>query len=166
LFEKIRDAENSGKKILVHCRAGVGRSGTLRLMYKAWKKELTTDGLVSAMNTQRALRKYAVQTKLQYIFLQDYIRTSEEKKSTVQSFQDIGGVAFNNEDYPQATFWFFMYQRYGLGGLNYRNVDTAATKCPAEYASFLPFLMNKFYSKLLPVTSTWERVQKLWAMRQ
>lgn len=75
LFNRIKQVENARKRILLHCRAGCGRSGTLRLMYKAWKKELYPKDLLSALNTQRALRMWTIQTRAQYNFLYDYIRT-------------------------------------------------------------------------------------------
>merc|ERR1712130_878074 len=106
LFEKIKEFEMAGKKIIFHCRAGVGRSGTLRLMYLAWKKEISTSDLPYALNYSRALRMYTVQTQSQYNFLQEYVRAMDQSKNTTQSYADLGNALFNQKDYPQAAYWF------------------------------------------------------------
>lgn len=160
LFTKIQEMEKDGKRLLLHCRAGVGRSGTLRLMYKAWKKELHSDGLVSAISAQRALRMWTVQTKLQYNFLQDYIRIVEDKERNKKSFEDIGGEAYDKKDYRRATFWFFKYQSYGVG-MPYKNLDLASENC----SDYRLFLHKKQEESLLPVDVKWETIEKLWNNR-
>lgn len=83
LFNQIKQKEKENKRIIIHCRSGVGKSGTLRLMYKAWKKEISSDNLLDEVIAQRALRMYTVQTQTQYNFLQAYVRSVELKKNLV-----------------------------------------------------------------------------------
>eukprot|EP00463_Aulacantha_scolymantha_P000725 TRINITY_DN1465_c0_g2_i1.p1 TRINITY_DN1465_c0_g2~~TRINITY_DN1465_c0_g2_i1.p1 ORF type:complete len:96 (+),score=19.29 TRINITY_DN1465_c0_g2_i1:303-590(+) len=77
-------------------------------MYYAWKKELRSDDLLERMNSQRALRMWAVQTRVQYNFIQKYIRTVEgdNYESKNRSFEDFGGKAFNEGDFAKAAYWF------------------------------------------------------------
>merc|ERR1712130_406223 len=65
--------ESKGNRILIHCRAGVGRSGTFRLMYKCWKGEISPVNLIEHVNAQRARRMWTVQTADQYNFLKKFV---------------------------------------------------------------------------------------------
>lgn len=166
LFQEIKKMEDAGQRVIVHCRAGVGRSGSMRLMYKAWLglDKLNSDGLVEAMNTQRALRMWAVQTQVQYNFIQSYIRRLEANKSVTpaqKSFQDLGGGFFDAGDFPKAAFWFYMYQRWGLNG-QYNNATIAYGKLPKEYKGFNLFLESTYRSGKLSTATNWDDIKKMW----
>merc|ERR1712130_37079 len=75
------------KRVLIHCRAGVGRSGTFRLMYKYWEKfknkgevkAYDLHELIADVTKQRALRAHTVQARGQFNYLKKYIESLHEK---------------------------------------------------------------------------------------
>ena len=73
---------NSPGAILVHCSAGVGRTGTFLAVYKLWLdyinpnvKELSVFNTVLALGSQRCLM---VQKKEQYAYIAKCLRSSEK----------------------------------------------------------------------------------------
>merc|ERR1719445_1609851 len=88
-----------------------------------------------------------------------------EYKSTRKSYEDYGGEAFNNQDWPQATFWFFMF-KVCTRIPDYRNYTIAMNnlKQNKDYALFDRFLSyglrnNSFNFDDLKYTA----VQEQWA---
>jgi protein-tyrosine phosphatase len=67
---KIKAALDAGETVLVHCRSGQGRSGTILSCL------VTTLGMTpaQAINYVRAYRKHAVETKEQVGFVVDFAR--------------------------------------------------------------------------------------------
>jgi len=163
MFGLVKKVEEEGKRIIVHCRAGVGRSGTFRLMYKAWKKEFDCSGIPKAVHDQRALRMWTVQTNSQYSFLQAYVKTLEGGDKKIKDFNLIGGDAFNKKSFKEAAFWFWMYQTFALGNIrsNYKNFDVAIKKFD-DGKRFRAFLFEKKKLGELNHKSTWEECCGLW----
>jgi len=162
MFKLMREVEKDGKRIIVHCRAGVGRSGTFRLMYKAWKKEFDSSGIPKAVHDQRALRMWTVQTIAQYTFLQAYVKTLKGGDKKTKNFQDFGGDAFDKQSFKEAAFWFWMYQTFALGiQSNYKNFDIALRKFD-DGQRFRSFLGEKKVLGELSIKSTWEECRGLW----
>ena len=60
---------NPGKKILVHCTLGMGRSATLVLMYMIWKYEYTVE---EALSKLQAIRPKVLPTQMQVDKLYKY----------------------------------------------------------------------------------------------
>jgi len=157
LFSKIKEMEEEKKQVIVHCRAGVGRSGSLRLMYYAWKKEINSDNLVEEFNKQRALRMWAVQTHVQYVFVQNYIRKVEEKKSVQKSYRDMGDDYYEKKEYPQAMFYYWKYGKFGTGMFcpKIRLVDQKISK---EYKGLLNWMDRQGQRSMILPQSAWEEV--------
>merc|ERR1712228_362855 len=78
VFKKIEAIENVNQRVIIHCWAGVGRSGTFRLLYRAWKRKFNSSHLVEEFIKQRSLRKETIQTRTQYNFLQRYVHILEK----------------------------------------------------------------------------------------
>jgi len=96
MFNLCKDREEKGERIIIHCRAGVGRSGTFRLMYKTWKKEIDVDNLIVAVTHQRARRMWTVQTADQYNFLKKYVLSARRIEIAFHTTQELGFTVDKN----------------------------------------------------------------------
>lgn len=85
-----------------------------------------------------------------------------------KDFEAIGGKYFDDQDYPQATFWFFQHHMYNLSGRRYSNVDVAlASACDEEdWDDFLDFLEEKHKNGVINETTLWPEVLTLWQIDQ
>ncbi len=55
LLNKIAQAEEQGKKILIHCRAGISRSVTIFMLYLIKRKKMSVDQALHCIKSQRPL---------------------------------------------------------------------------------------------------------------
>ena len=82
IFMKMNQIISLDKSVQIHCKAGVGRTGTFILMYKLWKKnnnnELKSSNYESILYDEfiklRCMRNSSVQTTDQFKFVVDYAK--------------------------------------------------------------------------------------------
>ena len=67
--ELVDAAAEKGERVMVHCLAGIGRTGTFLASYLMWKEGLTAR---QALSRVRGLRKEYVQSVEQEAFLDDW----------------------------------------------------------------------------------------------
>lgn len=80
LCEKIRDICHSGGVVAVHCRAGLGRTGTILTAYLIWEGA----NALEALETARRIEPRWVQSEAQAEFLEHYARFLAGRKNAVQ----------------------------------------------------------------------------------
>ena len=79
----INQAINQGEVIAVHCRAGLGRTGTVLAAYLIWEGA----GALDALETVRGVEPRWVQSETQVAFLQNFAEYVSEHKSQPQTTQ-------------------------------------------------------------------------------
>jgi atypical dual specificity phosphatase len=65
----VDEAAEKGERVMVHCLAGIGRTGTFLAAYLMWHEGLTAR---QALSKVRSLRKEYVQSVEQEGFLEDW----------------------------------------------------------------------------------------------
>lgn len=67
--ELVDEAEQKGARVMVHCLAGIGRTGTFLASYLMWREGLTAR---QALTRVRGLRREYVQSVEQEAYLEDW----------------------------------------------------------------------------------------------
>merc|ERR1712080_207688 len=78
-------------------------------------------------------------------------------------FERSGGVAFNEQNFPEAAFWFFQHQMHRLNGIHYSNVGLSVQNAGKEWKGFDEFLMVQYNKKKILPETKWSTVQNDWA---
>jgi len=83
IINKVNDLKKEGP-ILVHCSAGVGRTGTFISMFSLYKeilaqkdqkdKDIIQFNIFNLVRKMKEMRIYMVQTNLQYIYIHQFVR--------------------------------------------------------------------------------------------
>jgi len=165
LFQEMQKVEKKGKNIIIHCRAGVGRSGSLRLMYKVWQGTLNQGNMVEEVVKSRALRMWTVQTLLQWNFLKKYIEKFQDKKYNKKelTFKEKAQRYIDKEkDFNKAAFWFFKYMVHATQRpLEDYNLTLQRMKDEKKRAQFDKCLRFNFSAKKIRVDLTYEEFEKM-----
>lgn len=70
ICQKIDEALDNGEVVAAHCRAGLGRTGTVLAMYLIWEGS----GALEALETVRAVEPRWVQSDVQVSFLEEFAK--------------------------------------------------------------------------------------------
>ena len=80
LCEWIDELLQAGHSVAVHCKAGLGRTGTVLAMYAIWHKKASD--AMQGMSMVRALNTGMIQSVAQELFLEKFARELERKNSS------------------------------------------------------------------------------------
>merc|ERR1711963_19600 len=81
------------------------------------------------------------------------------------SFEVMGEKCFNDNKFPEATFWYFQHKTHKLDGAEYKNVDLAHSKCEKEWEELVSYLKEKDAEKFLTSFITWSQINILYKNR-
>merc|ERR1719445_2053901 len=84
---------------------------------------------------------------------------------TNMGFERKGGVCFNNNNFPEAAFWFFQHREFRLSGMEYPNVGFSIQNSGAEWVGFEEFLQEKRKAEKITLTTQWSEVLTMWKAR-
>jgi len=164
LFKEMEKVEKRKKNIIIHCRAGVGRSGTLRLMYRVWQGKITQKNMTEEVIKSRALRMWTVQTLLQWNFLKKYVEKFQKIKLIQElTFKEKAQQYIDKDkDYKRAAFWFFKYMVHATARpLEDYNLTLKRMTNEKDREQFDKCLRFNFSEKRIVVGLTYEAFEKM-----
>lgn len=77
-------------------------------------------------------------------------------------FERLGGQCFDQEDFPQSTYWFFQQKMHKLHGAHYENVHIAGDRCDSDWENFPQFLEKQYQEGNIRIDTPWRRIKALW----
>merc|ERR1712130_481218 len=81
--------------------------------------------------------------------------TELKKNKAPDHFERLGNDFYEEEKYPQATFYYFQHKVHELGGQDYDQVEMAASKCGETWKEFTTFLVKQFSEGYLRYGTDW-----------
>uniref|UniRef100_A0A914YRX1 Protein tyrosine phosphatase n=2 Tax=Panagrolaimus superbus TaxID=310955 RepID=A0A914YRX1_9BILA len=83
-FRLLKNVRHSARPTIVHCSAGIGRTGSVVALELCYQ-QLLSENKLSVLESVKALRSqrmHAVQTELQYLYLYKCLLTFSQKSRT------------------------------------------------------------------------------------